>query len=264
MKLIKTLAAVAALTAISAPALANIKGAQDGTSEIFFVVGDNNGSFLLDTGVSLNTLLASAGNTGTIFSRTVASTAWTAYLGSDTNLFDGSPSSVNGTRWALFVYDGAGNFDPTNHRAIMTLGSGTTPFNVSFDGDTMIGGYTQTGGVAQQANGTGTHLGLPSVNGSSFNAKGTQGFLGASFFTFGGANVKIGNAVGTSASLMLARPVDPDDGTLPVALSYVGQLQATFDGQTLTVAAPVPEPTTYALLIAGLAAVGFVARRRAA
>lgn len=264
MKLIKTLAAAAALAAISAPALANIKGVADGTSEIFLVVGDNNGSFLLDTGFSLNSLLASAANTGTIFSRAVASTAWTSYLASDTNLFDGSSSSVNGTRWALFVYDGAGNTDPTGHRVVTTVGTGVTPGNISFDADTMISSYAQTGGVAQQANSTGTHIGGPSVNGSSFNAKGTTGYFGNAFFLFGATNTKIGNAVGTSSNLVLINPVDPDDGTLPVGASYLGQLQASFDGQTLVVSAPVPEPTTYALLIAGLAAVGFVARRRSA
>ncbi|RTL33465.1 MAG: PEP-CTERM sorting domain-containing protein [Burkholderiales bacterium] len=263
MKFTKTLAAAAVLAAISTPALANIKGVADGTSEIFLVVGDNNGSFLLDTGVSLNSLLASANATGTVFSRAVAGAAWTSYLASDTNIFDGSPSTTTGTRWALFVYDGVGNFDPTGHKVITTVGAGVTPASITFDGDTLIGTYSINGNIAQQANGTGTHTGLPSVNGSSFNPKGTQGYFGNDFFTFGTANTKIGNAVGVSSRLVFINPSDPDDGTLPVKASYLGQLQASFDGTTLVVAAAVPEPTTYAMLIAGLAAVGFVARRRA-
>jgi hypothetical protein len=39
-------------------------------------------------------------------------------------------------------------------------------------------------------------------------------------------------------------------------------MTANFDGSTVTITAAVPEPSTYAMLFAGLAAVGFVARRR--
>ena len=36
----------------------------------------------------------------------------------------------------------------------------------------------------------------------------------------------------------------------------------SFDGQTLTLAGPVPEPESYAMLLAGLGLLGFIARRR--
>lgn len=49
-----------------------------------------------------------------------------------------------------------------------------------------------------------------------------------------------------------------DAGTSAVAANFVPNTTA------FTVAAAVPEPQTYAMLLAGLAAVGFVARRRAA
>jgi len=42
------------------------------------------------------------------------------------------------------------------------------------------------------------------------------------------------------------------------------QAKATGDLLSLNLAAPVPEPETYAMLIAGLAVMGFVARRRSA
>ena len=73
MKLIKTLAAVAAFAALSTPALANIKAVNGGQSEIFLVVGDQNGSYMLDTGMTLNDVL----NTSAGFTRSVASSAWT-------------------------------------------------------------------------------------------------------------------------------------------------------------------------------------------
>lgn len=263
MKL-KTLAAVAALATLSAtPALATIKAVADGTSELFLVVGDNNGSFILDTGVSLDGFLSdAAGATGTIFSRTVAGAAWTAYTGSDTNLFDGSPGSTTGTRWALFVFDGSGNFDVTQIRALSTVGAGGSAASFGFSGDEFVGAWASTGLVGQQANGTGTHTGTPAVNGSSFNLKGTPGYAAPTFFSFGGTGTRIGNAVGVSSGLVLMSGSDPDDGLLPVNAAYVGNVTASFDGTTLTVAAPVPEPETYALMLGGLAAVAFMARRR--
>lgn len=260
MKL-KTLAAVAALAVVgTTPALANIKAAANGTSEIFLVVGDANGSFLLDTGIGLNSFLSSAaGATGTVFSRSVAGAAWTAYTASDTNLFDGASSSTAGTRWALFVYDGNGTTDSTVLRALTTVGKNLSTASFTFDGDTFDSTWANTGLIGQQANGTGTHIGLPSVNGSSYNAKGTAGYAGANFFNFSG-NVFIGNKVGDASRLVLVQGgVDYSD---TVNASYVGALTASFDGSTLTVAAPVPEPQTYGLMLGGLAAVGFIARRR--
>ncbi len=54
-------------------------------------------------------------------------------------------------------------------------------------------------------------------------------------------------------------------GTTPLTLTVVGSVdgvlrQANFQGSLAVTA--VPEPETYALMLAGLAAVGFVARRR--
>ena len=64
-------------------------------------------------------------------------------------------------------------------------------------------------------------------------------------------------------------PFDLTDA-LPVIIEVIGKAgsfttgKANYQGSLALTAAPVPEPETYALMLAGLGAVGFAARRRKA
>lgn len=257
MKFVKTLAAAAVLAVVSAPSFALIKQANDGTTELFLVVADENNSFVLDTGVTVASLLSSPAS----FSKSVAGAAWTSYIAADTNLLDGASNKTTGTRWALFAYDGATLADYSTQNVITTAGKGLTAASFTFDAGTMTQANSAMGTVAQKANSTGTHGSVP--NGSSFNAKGTQAYFSDKFFKFSDGNTFIGNKVGDSSALFhLAGDVaDGSDPLLPIVGEKLG-LTASFNGTTLTVTSAVPEPESYALMAAGLAIVGFVARRR--
>jgi hypothetical protein len=71
---------------------------------------------------------------------------------------------------------------------------------------------------------------------------------------------------GTLAQLAYANPIATSPGCafLPVPGARCGLSQNPAQGVFAAVAAPIPEPETYALMLAGLAGLGAVARRRRA
>jgi PEP-CTERM motif len=114
------------------------------------------------------------------------------------------------------------------------------------------------------------------ANGSLLAQKGTDGnayFLEVVGPTFGGKFVDTSAAIGTSVDVYDFVRSSTSSGIAAIATplnsGFGVPAQATLaknaaGAYVFSVAAPIPEPSTYALVLAGLGLAGFAARRRAA
>jgi hypothetical protein len=248
--------AIALAVAASLPAMAGINTFND--AELYLVVWDENvGSYTLDTGISIDTLLAGAANpAGYSFSVNVSAT-YASFLAADSDPDDILPGGLGGTRWGLFAADTEGFADPGDFRYITTSNMNGMPMVTNDTANTLI---PNVGNFVLGVNQTGTHTPNLAFNGESFNPKGdSAAFIETNYF--GTAGLFAGNARGTDADLFFisASSYEPFDSATINRLMGV----ASFDGSAISFTVPaVPEPETYAMLLAGLGIVGFMARRR--
>lgn len=246
--------ALAALVAVSAPAFADIK--TDGTigqAEYVLMVSNSLGSYAQDLGISTDGMLSLL-NSGSTFSQSVAGTQWDKFVS-----FGGT-----NTQYAIIAAQPLGDgFNPGEINAWTTKNVNQALNSIqnsqSNDGATNLATHFKdiNSKTIGQANPR-----LASANPSlTYSDNGLTSFN--SFF-----NAR--NAVGTASNIYYLTAADASsDGPALNTLqtnSAGKALVANFDGTNVTfgpaVVAAIPEPSTYAMLVGGLLAVGFVARRR--
>lgn len=253
MKL-KSLVVLTAL-ASTCSAFANIGFEND--AELFLVVWNKNvGSYALDLGVSMNSLLD-----GSLapFSMSVGP-RYQTFLTAIGALINEPVGLDRGTLWAVFAADGEGLLN-NDFRSVITMVN-NVPFNLSTLSANDTRDFTQAlSFYAQATANTGSHgvTGTTSVHGDSYNPLGTEAFFDQRSWTFANSNNWSGNAIGSVPINLISLSI-PDIFAV-VANSNPTGYSVRFDGQTVTV---VPEPATVALILVGLAAVVGAARRRRA
>jgi PEP-CTERM motif len=290
--------ALAALASVSAHAAVTNANVNNGNSSVLFVAQDAAGtvSFTLDLGVNMGDFLQAG--SGTIATQTangsLASDGATPLKA--TWSFGGNSRAVNGapvagdygwsTEFSSFVAAAAGNYTWGIVAADNVTGaiSGTNSIfnrNVLSTGSPTqanISALTASGNLQSATSNFQTFAGATLGGTHGTNAEGaSSSTAGASYLnsvmkgTFGGQfQWNYLSAIGATTNLFLsqqaANPVVYQIGSSygnDTLLDASAAATFKFDGTTLTYDVPaVPEPGTYAMLLAGLVAVGFIARRR--
>jgi len=254
--------ALAALVAVTAPSFATVitnYGSYDpadiGKAEYVFIATNAAGSYFQDLGTStgsLDQLLSSVGS----FSQTVSGTEWNKFAA-----FNGT-----GTKWSIIaaqpIADGLASGE-INGWTTVAAGQalGTVKNSESNQGILNLAEIFKTS----------DDLSSPKVANNTLAAKvSTTAFIDAQVKFSGYFDTR--NDVGTASQMVYLTP-STDVGDEPALYQVLknsshSAYMANFDGTTVTITAAVtpaiPEPSSYAMLVAGLAAVGFVARRRKA
>lgn len=290
--LVVTLAAV-----LAAPAFASLAGGTTGNGELFLnVIELDKASYTFDTGILMSDFFV-AGQPTTV------KKAININIANDP-LYQTFLTKVDATKllWMVTAFDSTGPNTPNSKRLFTTvnmadtervgtmtngnlplaLSQGNTFFSdvnsVLFAGTghsthspTLAGEFTRNGSSYSLASDTISPKALIGRSGGiTPNYNTTAPFLATSKFGETAAFDYITQSDGVPAHLVLAQHFSFGAGALAdvsaAGLNAVGsQYGLTFNGSTLAaVPVPVPEPETYALMLAGVAALGLVVRRRRA
>jgi hypothetical protein len=279
MKLIQK-ATVAALLAVSAQAFAGIAMPTSGDSEMFLVLynPDAQVSFTADLGAYTKTFRAEADG-ALNFSR-----SWSIdTAGAEFVKFANVAGSSTDWRWYVIGSDAVGSNIPTKpdiRSAVTTLTNGRnfdTTLNGAINGgingpmDAYVlvvnnsGDAAMMGDVTQNGTAFGDMLTETYANKIGYSGNDGQGISGG--YSADNAMNEAANfyyITRSSSSNLLAVTVDAFDNQYGMGTFQIAPTTGAYALSFTSALAPVPESGTYALMLAGLAMLGLVARRRQA
>lgn len=257
MKL-KLIAAAALLAATGAANAAIDNGISSGNGELFFSAWDGANSYTFDLNTSISAFEAGVAAVGAIDQTFSLDALFNTYL---------STANLSNLVWNIVASDGTGARRIINTFSTLpattiaadiarsttgAIGSFVTAVNTGITSQGGVNSAVFAAGTAGYANNTApTPLRFGANNGGGINFNNT-GTVANNSYESGLGLMRLDGAQGGTA---LTTYTPYTDGGLAV--------RAYFDASmgTVTIAA-VPEPETYALLLAGLGLMGAIARRR--
>lgn len=249
---LKTIAAAAVLAAASAGASAAIDAGATGNGELFFSAWDANGSYTRDLNITINsfeTQLAASGSIDLSFAKDATFTSFLAGADAATlkwNLV--AADTVNPLRLLTTYTTTVVTSDLLTKSALTNVRNFATAVNgvIGANDSVMVNSGSAAYAGSNAAGKFGTNLGglMPFSN---------AGTLASDSFA-SGLNFMRVNALSTGQANSVFNQY-MDGSEVKVYLDA---------GKTLHIAAaaPVPEPESYAMLLAGLGMIGFMAGRR--
>ncbi|MEQ1600463.1 MAG: PEP-CTERM sorting domain-containing protein [Methylophilaceae bacterium] len=254
----KTLVA-ATLMAVTMSGAANAAtNGATGNSSVIFSAWDDNGSYSLDLGTYLNDFIGADNAANISKAGTVPNTSFAGAVAVDGTLFDIKLTGFNLTSglWNLAAADTSGR-----QRLLLSEIAPLAPTNINVKNSAnSLNTYVGTGAAASTVTGTVGTASDPYYANSAVwgDGIGGQGITGTA------------NALGASSNLVVAWATSATAGNAAgfANLTAGGKDVIAFTHVVgadtyLTIAtAPVPEANTWAMMLAGLGLLGFVARRR--
>ena len=212
----------------------------DGGSDLIFYAWSSGKSFVMDLGVQAGNFLPSNATSeswsvtsayNTFISQATGTVRWGVFAArSNTTGVD-----AKGQDWILTTVRAGATTASINAEKSQLVAQSITPFDTFAHTAPSTAYYSSTTTSDNWA----TSLKANFATKLNFNADNTVGATGVKFYTF-----------------------DAVSGGITPAANTLYNGSWSFNGQTIAYTAAVPEPETYAMLLAGLGLVGFIARRR--
>lgn len=250
---LKTLAAAVVLAAAAGSASAAIDNGATGNGELFFSAWDGATSYTFDMNTTIDayeTAFNAAGKVNLVWDgSTDFTSSYAAWV---------STANTSSLQWSVLAMDSSGQ-----RRILATVGAATLPAT-NKNNDVLRSAVTDTQKYLAEVNGVISGNSLVTTSNSAITYSGKIGdfvFNKFNFDTTGSfANNSYANGLGFEKTLAAATGIAA--GTNNAYLDEGVAVRAWVDGNNALHIAAVPEPSEYALLLAGLGLMGAVARRR--